>query len=418
MFCLVDCNNFYVSCERLFQPRLCGQAVVVLSSNDGNVVARSAEAKDIGIAMGERSSVLREFQQKHDIHAFSSNYTLYGDISNRVTTVLRTLIPTIEPYSIDESFGLVPEALNAGELGHEVVDRIARWCGMPVCVGVGPTKVTAKIANRVAKKRPQHRGVFCFPTAVGERDELLAGVAIEDVWGIAGGFAKRLARHGIATALDFLRAPGDVVQAELGIVGRRLHLEMHGESCMPLEEIAPSRQTLTVSGTFGQVITDLHTLRCAVSAHVERAAAKMRRHGLTTRSITVFFHSDPWVEGSRSSSGTATFVSGTDDTARLLAAASELVRQGFENGVRYAKAGIHLLELEPASVVQMSLFTNEEEMGRQRALRAVVDTLNQRCRGLVQSGATIHRTRPWEARARNRTPCWSTRWTELPIATA
>jgi DNA polymerase V len=295
VFALLDCNNFYVSCERLFQPGLLGKPVVVLSNNDGCVIARSDEAKALGIPMGLPAFKLTDLITEHSIEVYSSNYTLYGDLSARVMTTLTQWTPDVEVYSIDEAFlqfsALPLDALTA--YGHTIRATIQQWTGIPVSIGIAPTKTLAKLANRLAKRSAQ--GVVAL-TVTAEIDATLACTRVEEIWGIGPGSTKRLKAHEITTALQLRNANDRWIRQYLGVVGQRIVWELRGISCLPLELCPPPKQSLMVSRSFGRPITALTEMREAVATYTTRAAEKLRRH---PRSLSIKKH----LTSSRSSCG-------------------------------------------------------------------------------------------------------------------
>jgi DNA polymerase V len=274
MFALLDCNNFYVSCERLFQPALLGKPVVVLSNNDGCVIARSDEAKALGIPMGLPAFKLTDLIKAHPIEIFSSNYTLYGDLSTRVMTTLTQWAPAVEVYSIDEAF-LDLTGLSTDDLvsyGHTMRATIQQWTGIPVSIGIAPTKTLAKLANRLAKRSAQ--GVVAL-TVPAEIDATLACTRVEEIWGIGPGSTKRLKAHEITTALQLRNANDRWIRQYLDVVGQRIVWELRGISCLPLELCPPPKQSLMVSRSFGRPITTLIEMREAVATYTTRAAEKI-----------------------------------------------------------------------------------------------------------------------------------------------
>src|SRR4029434_9630627 len=287
MFALLDCNNFYVSCERLFQPALLGKPVVVLSNNDGCVIARSDEAKALGIPMGLPAFKLADLVKAHPIEVYSSNYTLYGDLSARVMTTLTQWTPDVEVYSIDEAFlkfaTLPPAALTV--YGQSMRATIQQWTGIPVSIGIAPTKTLAKLANRLAKRSPQ--GVVTL-TASSEIEATLACTRVEDIWGIGPGYTRRLKLYDIRTAMQLRDANDRWIRQQLGVVGQRTVWELRGISCLPLELCPPPKQSLMVSRSFGRPITSLTEMREAVATYTTRAAEKLRRHDVAAGVVTVF----------------------------------------------------------------------------------------------------------------------------------
>src|SRR2546428_11886799 len=297
LFALIDCNNFYVSCERLFQPTLLGKPVVVLSNNDGCVIARSDEAKALGIPMGLPAFKLANLVKEHSIEVYSSNYTLYGDLSARVMTTLTQWAPAVEVYSIDEAFlqfSLVPpNALTA--YGQSIRATIQQWTGIPVSIGIGPTKTLAKLANRLAKRSPEAQGVVAL-TCPSQIEATLSQTLIEDIWGIGSGYTRRLKAHEIRTALQLRDVNDRWVRQELGIVGLRLVWELRGISCLPLELCPPPKQSLMVSRSFGRPITTLTEMREAVATDTTRAAEKVRRYQRAAGVVTIFVTTNRFAE--------------------------------------------------------------------------------------------------------------------------
>lgn len=415
MIALIDANSFYVSCELLFDPKLEGVPAVVMSSNDGNVVARSPEAKALGIAMGEPMHVLQQRLRDHHIVIRSSNFALYGDISARIMRTIRSLVPEVEVYSIDEAFVSLDGFADPVSLARRIRELVHRRIGITVSIGLAETKVLAKCANHVAKKHPAHGGVFWLRPGHG-RDELLTSLPVTEIWGIAERSAARLAPLGIATAADLRSANLDQVQQALGIVGRRIAEELRGESCLPLDQAPQPRKSLCVSRSFGQPIFTREELGQAIAVFAIQAAEKLRKDGLLASHLQIFAGSsrfrpqDPPVHH-----GAQAHLSiPSDDTAEFLAIASAAVRRFFEAGTRYANAGVLLLDLMPATERQTSLFVDEAVADRRRMLMATIDRINQVKRGTV-TFAAAGMARRWSPRAAARSPRWTTSWDEIPV---
>ena len=289
IFALVDCNNFYASCERVFNPKLEGKPIVVLSNNDGCVVARSNEAKALGIGMGVPEFQIRPLLRAHHVQVFSSNYTLYGDLSQRVMETLEQFCPDVEIYSIDEAFlGLSGfTSRNLTDYGRTMCSTVKRWTGIPVSVGIAETKTLAKIANRVAKRTPDTGGVFDL-LVCPDRDALLGRIAVQDVWGIGPNHARCLAQYGITTALQLRQVDDQWVRKHMGIVGLRLVMELRGVSCLDLEQCPSPKQGLTCSRAFGKPISTLTEMEEAISSYASRVAEKLRGERLAATVLTVF----------------------------------------------------------------------------------------------------------------------------------
>ncbi len=421
LFALLDCNNFYVSCERLFRPALEGRPVVVLSNNDGCIIARSNEAKALGIAMGEPFFKCRKFIEAHQVQVFSSNYALYGDISQRVMTVLGQLEPEVEVYSIDEAFFRLPqgraEALLAN--GRHLRETIKRQVGIPVSIGFGPTKTLAKIANRIAKKQPEHGGVFVLPE--GDCSPILAGIAAGDVWGIGRQHSRKLASWGIRTALDLSKADDAWLRKQLTITGLRTAMELRGVSCHLLGESPAPRKSVTSSRSFGQPVSDLAGLREALSSYIGIAAEKLRAEGLKAGCLQVYLttnrfrEKDPQYSGSQ----TANLSAPTSSTTELIGIAGGLLKRLYRPGFAYQKVGVILLDLVAASRMQPRLFA--PVVKGDEKLMAAIDRINSRWgRDTVQSAAVglAPDGAAWKGRQSRKSPAYTTSWLELPVVEA
>jgi len=416
LFALIDCNNFYVSCERVFQPTLSGKPVVVLSNNDGCVIARSEEAKALGIPMGLPAFQLADLPQEQPIEVYSSNYTLYGDMSARVMTTLAQWTPDVEVYSIDEAFlkftALSPEALSG--YGQTIRTTIQQWTGIPVSIGISSTKTLAKLANRLAKRSADAKGVVVL-TSPMEVQAVLAHTPIADIWGIGPGYTRRLKAHEITTALQLRDANDRWIRQQLGVVGQRIVWELRGISCLPLERCPPPRQSLMVSRSFGRPITTLTEMREAVATYMTRAAEKLRRHQVAARVVTVFLTTNRFRdEPQYTNSATMPLPVATQDTGELITYALEGIEQLFCEGYRYKKAGVHVTELVPAYQIQAHLF-DRHDRERSRRLMAAIDAINtQWGSGTVRYAAVGLQPR-WRMRCVRRSPRYTTRWEELAV---
>jgi DNA polymerase V len=412
---LVDCNNFYVSCERVFQPELRGKPVVVLSNNDGCVIARSNEAKALGIAMGVPWHLHREHFAAASIIVRSSNYTLYGDMSSRVMSVLSRFTPDLEIYSIDEAF-LCMGGFGARLESHARALRAAvfQWTGIPVSVGIAPTKTLAKVANHAAKTNQKHGGaVLLLDEAI--QDAELASIELTDLWGVADRLAARLRAIGINTPLELKRGDPRLLRERLGVVTARLALELRGVCCLDLERDIPDRKSIMASRSFGRPVTALAELREAVASFTSRAAEKLRRQHLATASLMVF------IETNRFKPGDAQHYAvrpmrlpvATSDSAKLIGAALAGLAAIWRDGYRYKKAGVVLLDLHPSAAVQEGLFEKRDDARRVTLMRTV-DRLNIRFgRDTVCFAAGGHRQRPWKLRREFLSPCYTTAWDGL-----
>jgi DNA polymerase V len=420
VFGLIECNNFYVSCERVFRPDLEGVPVIVLSNNDGCAVARSAEAKALGIQMGDPEFKLRDLIKRENVRVFSSNYALYGDLSRRVGDTLSSMVPTVETYSIDESF------LNFGEfnsrevepLARELRERVLRWVGIPTCVGIAPTKTLAKVGNFIAKKRPQFAGV-CDLRSAAVRLELLSTVPVSEVWGIGGASAAKLAKLGVQTAADLAALEPDDARALMTVTGGRTVYELRGISCLPLELAEPTRKGIAVTRSFGVPITSWQQMREAMASYATRAAEKMRRYKVAADSIFVFMHTNSFNNDPFYSNGaSARFSETTNDTGEVVGLAIRLGERLWRDNYRYTKCGVMITELLPEDVRQPALWGDLDRERRDRVWRTM-DQLNATLgRDTVRILSAGPKDAAWKLRANYRSQRWTTRWDELPKAIA
>jgi DNA polymerase V len=412
---LVDCNNFYASCERVFQPELRGKPVVVLSNNDGCVIARSNEAKALGIAMGAPWHLHRRQFEDAGVIVRSSNYTLYGDMSSRVMSVLSGFTPDLEIYSIDEAF-LGMSGFGASLESHARALRAAvlQWTGIPVSVGIAPTKTLAKIANHAAKKDQKHGGaVLLLDEAI--QDAELASIELTDLWGVAGRLAARLRAIGINTPLDLKRGDPRLIRERLGVVTARLALGLRGVPCLGLERESPDRKSIMASRSFGRPVTALAELREAVASFTSRAAEKLRREHLATASLMVFIETNRFKadDAQHYAARPVRLPVATSDSGKLIGAALAGLASIWRDGYRYKKAGVVLLDLHPGAAVQEGLFDKADDARRVTLMRTI-DRVNTRFgRDTVTFAAAGRRQRPWKLRREFVSPCYTTAWDGL-----
>lgn len=417
---MVDCNNFYVSCERVFDATLAGRPVVVLSNNDGCVIARSNEAKALEIQIGDPVFKRKEFFARHGVRILSSNYALYGDMSARVMQVLSRFSPDLERYSIDEAFLLFPARPRAELLAAaETIRRtVLQWTGIPVCVGMARTKTLSKIANRLAKKTPASGGVWLLdePSDIEAR---LAQIAVGDVWGIGRRYAKFLQARGIDTALQLARQPRDWVRRHLTIVGLHTVMELGGEPCIAFEENPPPARSLLCSRSFGERVSDLGSLEEALSTHVQRAAEKLRKKGLRAGAVQAFLETNRFrpAEEYFAHSGCQALAAPTAYTPDLHAAALRILRAIYRPGHAYQRIGVLLLDLVPEGARQLTFWDLDAEQPRHKALMQALDQVNARYgRGTLALAAAGLGAKPWHMRQERRSHRYTTRWAELPVA--
>ena len=416
-FALIDVNNFYVSCEQLFQPRLVGKPVVVLSNNDGCVVARSPEVKALGIRMGHPWHQLQREARLHGITAFSSNYTLYADMSQRVMTILGGMCPAQEVYSIDECFCDLTGLPQPAQQGHRMRERIAQWTGLPVCVGIGSTKTRAKLANHIAKKQPQHGGVFDLETRdVVAQSRLLEEIPVDEVWGIGRRIGESLQAMGITTAAALRDADRARIRQRFNVVIERVVRELQGVSCLDLEEVAPTKQQIMASRSFSRTVTAQCELREALLSYVARAAEKLRGQGSLAGAIQVFIRTNPFKpEVAQYANSTSLHLPlATDDTLTLGRFALACLDLLYRDGFAYHKAGVMLMDLVPCSQRQASLFDDPEAIDRRSRLNSTLDAVNRKFgRGaLAVAGAGTERG--WQMRREHLSPAYTTALEALP----
>ncbi len=415
---LIDCNNFYASCEQLFQPRLIGKPVVVLSNNDGCVVARSAEAKAIGIPMGAPWHTLKDLARRHSVISLSSNYALYGDMSARVMRILSHYSPIQEVYSIDECFlGLAGAKPSPTECGRMIHGEIKRLVGLSVGVGLGPTKTLAKFANHCAKKRPEFAGVCPFhELSENDLDRLLAWAPVGEIWGVGGRLAARLQSIGVCTALDLKRCAPSRIRSSFSVTLERTVRELNGEICHGLMAGPSARKQILSSRSFAQLIGDLAPLEEAVASYATKAAEKLRQQGLVTGTVGVFLRTNPFRKDlPQYERGLNTPTNATDDTRLIAQAALKGLRAIYREGFAYQKAGVILTDLVPSGQRQGDLFEDSEQVRKSKALMEAMDKINRSMgRGAVKLLAEGSDPR-WAMRSERRTPRYTTRLDELAV---
>lgn len=431
MFALVDGNNFYVSCERVFRPSLQGRPVVVLSNNDGCAIARSNEAKALGIGMGQPYHEFRRLEGDAGLVTLSANFTLYGDMSTRLMSIAAGLGPEQEIYSIDESFVGVAGVPAITRRAHLVRERLLQWIGVPCGIGIGPTKTLAKLANHVAKsadrKPGSYPGEFARVANLGELpasdlDAVLAATELGDVWGIGRRIGEQLRAAGLRTALDVARLDPATVRRRWSVVLERTVRELQGQPCIQLEDAAAAKKEIACTRSFGRTIQRLQDLQEAVTEFVGRAAEKLRRQESLAGQLLVFIHTSPFRRQDRqyARSITVPLRRPTADTLHLADVAITALQAIYRPGYNYAKAGVMLLDLQDQAVKQGELDLDEPGADRGR-LMAAMDAINRRHgRGAVHaaSAGTTGDRREWAMRQQRRTPHYTTDWRQLPIARA
>ena len=416
---LVDCNNFYVSCERLFQPKLEGRPVVVLSNNDGCVVSRSQEVKDLGIRMALPWYQMKDVARQHGIIAYSSNYSLYADISNRVMSLLSQFSPRQEVYSIDECFLELSGMGSLGSLtdyGKEIRQTIRQCVGIPVCVGIASSKTLAKLANHVAKKQPRYGSVCNFnEISESDLDALFAGIAVGEVWGVGRRSTVRLQEMGIRTVLDMKRAPPERIRDQFSVLLQRTVAELNGVVCLELDEVIPDRQQIICSRSFGSPVTNLSDLEQTVIAYATRAVEKLRRQHSMASGIQVYIRTNPHRESdSQYQQGILMpLTEPSDDTRAFCHAALHGLRQIYRSGYAYQKAGVMLTGIITAAARPRTLFDDVAAQQKSHALMCTMDAINRSMGSgtLRLLGEGVGKSRAM--RRGNRSPRYTTEFGEI-----
>ncbi len=429
IFALVDCNNFYASCERVFNPKLRGRPVVVLSNNDGCVVARSNEAKALGIGMGVPAFEIEEIIRKNGVEVFSSNYALYADMSSRVMETLSAFTPDIEVYSIDEAFLNLAGFNGLGhpcrdcppqdafrhltDYGRKIRRTVKQWTGMPVTVGMARTKTLAKIANRVAKKSARANGVLDL-TDSPYLNKVLTETPVEKVWTVGIKTALKLKGAGIKTALALRDADIGWIRQKFGVVGVRTVYELRGISCYPLEQNPPLKKSIAVSRMFGKPVESIEELKEAVASYASRAGEKLRGQGLAAGVMTVYVTTSRFIVNRYFNSHTVEFAAATSDTIELIRNACRCIDRLYRKGCAFKKCGIIFNALVPENRAQKALFDNVDRLKSQRLMRAI-DSINARLNGPLQWAAE-GLDQSWRVKFKRRSRRYTTRWDELPKA--
>jgi DNA polymerase V len=422
---LIDGNNFYVSCERVFNPKLCGKPLVILSNNDGCIVSRSQEARDLGIPMG-----MPFFQAKHLVDQqgllwLSSNYTLYGDMSARMMAVLSEFSPEQEIYSIDECFLDLSNMMPSDQLipyGRNIKERVYQYLGLPTCVGIGPSKTLAKLANHIAKKNKCFEGVFAW-SALSQEEQMmwLKKIAVAEVWGVGRRLNEHLKNMGIETVYDLACTNPEMMRQRFSVVMARTVAELRGVSCLALSDVeeTPRKQQIISSKSFGQPIKDLVSLQEAVASYVCRAAEKLRMQGSVCHYVTVFVRTNPFAKHQTQYRNQITIPLSiaSADSRRLVKAALFGLDLIYKTDLIYKKAGIILSDIRQAQHHQADLFTQIDQEKSQQVMKTM-DSLNHlfgaNTLTLASTGATIGNPRFWRMRSNHKSQRFTTRWGEIP----
>ena len=416
MIALVDCNSFYASCELVFRPDLWGKPVVVLSNNDGCIIAANKEAKALAhIPMFEPVFKIKSVLEAHQVHMFSSNYTLYGEMSQRVVQILKQFSPMVEVYSIDESFVWLSTPIGTSylEIGHAIKNRIFKYTGLPVGVGIAPTKALAKLANKLAKKDPAHAHV-CVLNTQHDRKKALQKTPIQTVWGIGARQAKKLKHIGVDTAYAFTQLPRAWVRRELTVTGERLWKELHGARCLKFQTQPPCKKAIGTAKSFGKKLDDLSLIEEACASYVAEVSEALRSQHACARYLSVFlqtnFHSKTAEQYYNSTTYTLPYH--TQNTLLLTQAARYALHKIYKPGYLYKKVGVTLSGIVPKSNVQGNLFAAPKHTDTR--LMHIIDTLNIKYgKGQIASALTGWRKKEWELIKEQRSSRYTTQWNEL-----
>ncbi|MCD8339238.1 MAG: Y-family DNA polymerase [Burkholderiales bacterium] len=421
VYALVDGNSFFASCERVFRPDLRYRPIIVLSNNDGCVVARSKEAKKLGIKMGQPFFQIEEFCIQNKVSVFSSNYELYGDLSGRMMTAIASLSAGLEVYSIDEAFanfsGLQEAGVNLTNLGFQIKNRVMQWVGIPTCVGIAPTKTLAKYCNHLAKKYPGLKGVCNWlPLNSNQRKKALACQPISEVWGVGRRYEKRLNALGIETVLQLAQADPATIENQFNIVLARTVRELRGENCIDFEELHPKRKQILRSRSFGAMVGSKEELAGAICFHAEEAVRTVRREGSCAHVVGIVlntnrfrkqdpqYHVYPAIGLER----------GADDPTTIIQAAMYLLNQYYRPGYAYKRAGVYLSELSPKKLEPLDLFV-EERWERNELLANTVDRINAHFgKYTVVHAASLLHKEAWQMKRDRVSPQYTTCFADLP----
>lgn len=414
LFALVDCNNFYASCERIFNPRLEGKPVVVLSNNDGCVIARSDEAKRLGIKMGIPAFEIEDLLKNCRVAVFSTNYPLYGDISQRVMSVLSQFTPDIEIYSIDEAFLRLSSACFEDHFryGETIARTVRKWTGIPVSVGIGLTKTLAKAANYIAKTSPGSGNVFSL-TDQTELDDKLAFLPVDEVWGIGPQHSGFLKKYGIENAKDLKTINEKFIRNHFGVMGERTVLELRGIACYPVDVNPSDKKAICFSRSYGHPIVHYHDLEQATLVFATTVAKKLRRQNSLAQSLTLFVMTNRFARGPQYVNGyTRQLPVATNFTSEIIHHTIEMLQKLYRKGYKYKKSGVIANDLIPDNGLQCSLW-DEKDRDKHRKVMDVIDTVNTKMgketlRFAVQEGG-----RKWKMRQEKLSPQYTTKWEDL-----
>lgn len=416
MYALIDCNNFYASCERVFNPTLIGQPIVVLSNNDGCVIARSNEAKALGIPMGAPAFEYRTLFDTHGVHVFSANFRLYGDMSHRVMSILSQYSPEVEIYSIDEIFLQLDgmEYFDLHAQGVEMIQKVQQWTGIPISVGIAPTKALAKLANRIAKKYAMRTGGVYFMQTAEQIEKALKWLPVEDVWGIGRQYAKKLKAIGVKTAYDFIQLPENAVRKMMSVVGLRLQQDLKGIPTLNLEDTAP-KQSIATTRSFEKPYYTFEELKERVVTFASACSEKLRAQHSVCNEVVVFVHTNPFRKDQEQYARTYTMKLpfATNSNIELAKFAIQALKGIYKEGFAYKKAGVIVQDLVPEDNIQVKLFENSDQ--RHKNLMSAVDLLNSKFGQQKIRLASQNYKRVWKMRQEKLSPQYTTKLEDVIV---
>lgn len=420
VFALVDCNSFYCSCERVFNPKILKSPVVVLSNNDGCVVSRTDEAKKLGIPMGVPFFQIRELVKKNNVQVFSSNYTLYGDMSARVMNLLTEFTPDLEIYSIDEAFLFFEgfHSTNLKSYAQQIKSTIFQCTGLPICVGLGPTKVLAKMANHLAKINKQQTAGVVSLVEKKERDFFLTKVSVNDIWGIGTKSTEKLRARGIYTAQQLVDASPQLIQKLLTIQGLRIQKELQGISCIELTSIEDEQKQIMSTRSFGSAVYEINDLKEAIANHVTTACEKLRENQQTARSLSIYIRTNPFKNSSQYNTYiTIPLQTGSASTSKLIKVAHQGLEKIFKENYEYKKCGVILSDLYKNEAQQLDFF-KEADSEKDIKLMQVMDSINARNGKNTIKLASCGTNHFWKMLSEMKTQCFTTKWNELLVVSS
>jgi DNA polymerase V len=420
VFGLIDCNNFFVSCERVFRPDLLNKPVGVLSNNDGCFIARSNEVKELGIPMGAPLFKYKNLVDQHDITLFSSNFTLYGDMSSRFMSLIESLVPRLEIYSVDEAFIDFSCIDNVYGLAESIRQQALTCLGLPTCIGISQTKTLAKVANYLAKKKSFYNGV-CILESASDIEKALKSIDVKDLWGVGRKMAVRLQHNRIKTGYDLQQADPRWIRQQFTVIGERLVHELNGISCLSLNDAPQPRKSIQISRSFAGYITAFDDLREIVAAYATHLGKKLRKNDLKTAHILVYIRTNPYnnAHSFYQESVTLSLPVAINDDVSLIKACAKALAKIYKPGYLYKKAGVMALDLAPEVNEQRNLFASDgAENTKMDKLSAIMDNINQKYRSEIVHMAACGNKLSWKDRKDKKSPAYTTSWKDLPLVLA